>query len=110
MNNIKDLVSRLEAKQELDPELEEARLKSQKELVEINGREKFFDLRDKWSNWIIVWISAFIIFHIAITILVGCGALDFKDHQWLLPSIIIENFLQVIGMGYVIVNFLYPSK
>ena len=45
MNNIKDLVVRVEsAKQESDPELEALKLQAKKELIELNGREKFFTL------------------------------------------------------------------
>lgn len=111
MENIKDLVARVEnTKQEFDPELEEAQLRSKKELVEIDGREKFFDLRGRWSWCIIGWISTFILFHISITFFLGFGLISFKDNSWFLPSLIIENFLQIIGMGYIVVQFLYPKS
>jgi hypothetical protein len=55
------------------------------------------------------WISSFIIFHIALTVAVGLGWLDFLEYQWLIPLITVENFLQIVGMGYVVVRFLYPS-
>ncbi len=38
----------------------------------------------------------------------GLGYINFEKDQWFLPSLIIENFLQIIGMGYIVVNFLYP--
>lgn len=55
------------------------------------------------------WISSFLIFHVGLTIAVGLGRLDFLRYQWLIPLITVENFLQVVGMGYVVVRFLYPS-
>ena len=111
-NNLEEIVSRISVtKQEDDLELSISIVEARKELVELEGRAKFFALRDRWSFWIIAWISVFILFHVTLTILVGLGKLNFQNHEWLLPSIITENFLQIIGMGYIIVRFLYqPSK
>jgi len=110
-SNLQDLVNRVQDKQEDDADLSQLKNEALREEIELNGRKKFFELRDKWSWSIITWISVFIIFHIVITVLVGCKVLDFQNHEWLLPSIIAENFLQIIGMGYIIVRFLYqPSK
>lgn len=77
-------------------------LQIQKELVEIDGRVKFFDLRGRWSWCIIIWISTFIVFHISITFFLGFGLISFKENSWFLPSLIIENFLQILGMGYIV--------
>ena len=102
------IVSRIRVKEEHDDELSESKLEARKELIELEGRTKFFLLRDRWSHWIIVWISVFIAFHIALTVSIGLKWLDFQTHVWLVPSIIMENFLQVVGMGYVVIKFLYP--
>jgi hypothetical protein len=110
-SNLQDLVNRVQDKQEEDGDLSQLKNEALREEIELNGRKKFFELRDKWSWSIIAWISIFIAFHITITVLVGCGVLNFEKHEWLLPSIIAENFLQIVGMGYIIVRFLYqPSK
>jgi hypothetical protein len=108
MGEIKNLVLKVQSsKQELDPELEEAKIKAKKELIELDGRKQFFTLRSHWSVCIIIWISIFILFHISIAIFLGLGLLDFEKNRWFLPSLIIENFLQIIGMGYVVVKFLF---
>jgi hypothetical protein len=80
-----------------------------RERVELDGRSAFFKLRKHWSAALMIWISSFIIFHIAITVAVGLGALDFIEYQWPIPLITVENFLQIVGMGYVVVRFLYPN-
>ena len=95
---------------EADSNVSQQYTNSTKEHVELDGRKRFFDLRDKWSGWIVTWISAFILFHIAVTFGIGFKWLDFQTHVWLLPGIIIENFLQVVGMGYVVIKFLYPEE
>lgn len=56
------------------------------------------------------WISCFLLFHIGLTVAVGVGRLDFQQYQWLIPLITVENFLQIVGMGYVVVRFLYPGR
>jgi len=111
-NNIKDLLVRIEStKQEFDPEeLEASRLEAKKELIELNGKRQFFILRNQWSICIIIWISIFILFHISITYFLGFGLISFAENQWFLPSLLLENFLQIIGMGYIVVNFLYPKQ
>lgn len=48
-----------------------------------------------------------LLFHIVITFLVGAKLLDFTTHSWLMPMVISENFLQIVGMGYVVVKFFY---
>ncbi len=111
IRNIKDLVASIEStKQEFDPDLEALKIEARKELIELDGRKQFFTLRSHWSICIIVWITIFILFHISITFFLGFGLIDFKENQWFLPSLLIENFLQIIGMGYIVVNFLYPKS
>jgi len=106
----KIIISRIKSKDDNDSDLSRLKISAQKELIELDGRKRFFNLRDKWSNCIIVWITSFILFHIGITIGVGTGKLDFHGNDLLLPSIIIENFLQIVGMGYVVIKFLYPPS
>ena len=79
------------------------------ERVELDGRRAFFKLRRHWSVALMGWISVFIGFHIALTMGVELGWLDFLEYQWLIPLITVENFLQIVGMGYVVVRFLYPA-
>lgn len=79
------------------------------ERVELDGRKSFFDLRKNWSCWIIAWISILILFNIALTGLVGYGVLDFANYQWFITAITVETFLQIVGMGYIAVRFLFSN-
>lgn len=92
------------------PELGSRLSIADRERVELDGRPAFFELRRHWSAALMIWISSFIAFHVGITIAVGLGCLDFLEYQWLIPLITVENFLQIVGMGYVVVRFLYPSE
>jgi hypothetical protein len=77
------------------------------EKIELDGREQFFSLRGTWSKWLIFWISAILLFQGSLTVAVGLGHLDFLEYKWFLPMVIGQSFLQIIGMGVVIVKFLY---
>jgi predicted CDP-diglyceride synthetase/phosphatidate cytidylyltransferase len=83
--------------------------RARKERIELDGREAFFRMRSQWSWVLIIWISVFITFHITLTFLVGAGVLNFEKYVWLIPTITGENFLQIVGMGYIVVKFLYPE-
>jgi hypothetical protein len=94
----------------VDPDLKPDACAADRERVELDGRKAFFELRQQWSRAVMAWISCFLLFHIALTVAVGLGRLDFLQYQWLIPLITVENFLQIVGMGYVVVRFLYPGR
>jgi|GEM_PF-1808764 len=81
-----------------------------RELIELQGRKQFFDLRGLWSWWLIAWITGLLIFHVLLTVSIGLKKLDFETYQWFLPMVVLQNFLQIVGMGYIIVKFLYPGS
>lgn len=84
-------------------------LTSQKELVEIQGKRQFYRLQFVWSIAIISWISVIIIFHLFLTAMIGLNTWNFLNSQKFLYGIIIENFLQIVGMAFIIVKFLHPK-
>jgi hypothetical protein len=96
--------------EEVDLDLRSDVCAADRERVELDGRKAFFKLRQQWSRAVMAWISCFLLFHIALTVAVGLRWLDFIQYQWLIPLITVENFLQIVGMGYVVVRFLYPGK
>jgi hypothetical protein len=91
------------------PSLAGSEYKSKLEQVEVDNQTLLVTLRGRWSKWLIGWITALISFQIILTGLVGVKWFDFTGHQYFLPLVIGQNVVQVVGMGYVIVKFLYPS-
>lgn len=81
--------------------------KARAEFVELQGRSQFFSLRGKWSWCLVIWITAILLFQGCLTVAVGLKVLDFLQYKWFLPLIIGQSFLQIIGMGVIIVKFLY---
>ena len=78
--------------------------------IELESRRKIIAMRSKWSWTIIVWISVLILFHIVVTILVGCNVLDFSKQKFLIQTVIGTNFLEIVGMGVIVIKFLYPAS
>jgi hypothetical protein len=78
--------------------------------IEAKGREDFFQLRIKWSNWIIGWITSLILFNCALAFFVGLGRLNFQDYKWFITAVTVETFLQIVGMGYIAVRFLFSHS
>lgn len=56
---------------DMSPAKERGVSAAEAEAVELDGRKKFFDLRQSWSNWIIGWITSLIIFNVVLTVFVG---------------------------------------
>lgn len=91
--------------QELDK-----RVKAVEDAVRVQGLREFFDLRKTWSSWIIAWISALILFNGCLAVFVGAGWLNYIDYEWFITAVTVETFLQVVGMGYVAVRFLFSDS
>ncbi len=86
-----------------------AAAKHEREAVETGGRREFFGLRNQWSRWIIIWISALILFNCALAVAVGLGRLDFLKYPWFITAVTVETFLQVIALGAIAVRFLFST-
>ncbi|MDP4011406.1 MAG: hypothetical protein Q8P72_04230 [Candidatus Roizmanbacteria bacterium] len=78
--------------------------------IDNDGRENYYKLRMGWSKFIGIVLSFSIAFQIIVTFMVGAKALSFEENQILINLIMGENFLQIIGLVYVIINFLYPKN
>ena len=78
------------------------------EEIENKALQEFYDLRKKWSNWIIIWIAGLLLFHIVIVFLVGFGILEFDIH--FIQTLLIGDFIEITGMGFVVVKFLNSHK
>ena len=93
----------------LKDEREEAKEESDEAKHHIDGVRKFYNMRTKWSWFLLGCIAALLLFHIGLTIGIGVGVLDFSKYQWFLPLVIVENFAQIITLAVVVVKFLFSE-
>jgi hypothetical protein len=91
-------------------DFQQSEIAARSQKIEEDGKEQFFQLRKIWSYWLIGWITASLLFQWFATGLIGLGFLDFTQYKWLATAIFGENFIQIVGMGYLIIKFLYPSS
>lgn len=81
-----------------------------REFVETQALSDYYDLRKRWSNVLIGFVSVMLLFQMYLTIAIGKGWLVFKDYQYLISLIVGENFLQIVSMCIMVVAFLFPKN
>lgn len=81
------------------------------EEVELNGRLRFFKLRDRWSTWLIIWISFLTFINALVVLLLGYHYINFGGaYEWeVLDGILIANYIEMLGMGAIVVTFLFKK-
>jgi len=75
--------------------------------IHADGLEGFYDLRKKWSSWMIFWITFIITSVLVMSFLVGCSAFTFKNEQIFVQWLFGTTCVEIIGMGVLIVKFLF---
>ena len=50
-----------------------------------------------------------IAFSLIVTICVGTGILDYSRYEWFIIAVLVQTFLQIIGIGYVAVRLLFSD-
>lgn len=99
-----------ESEEDEDPGKSSELTDAAKRAVEVIGRRKYFDLRDRWSSWIIGWITSLIAFNSLVAILVGMGCLDYSEYEWFITAVLVQTFLQIVGLGAVAVAYLFKDN
>ncbi len=54
-------------------------------------------------------IGSIIGFQMLILLLVGTNILDFRDYDWLLPALLIQNLVQIVGLAVYAVRSLFSD-
>ena len=81
-----------------------------KELIENQGRHDFYSLRKSWSRFLMFSLFAMLAFQMGLTVLIGTGHLDFTKYPVLISLVVGENFVQIIGMCVLVVQFLFQDS
>ena len=92
-----------------DPHKDLAEAEAELARTNVRGRQDFFELRKRWSTAIMCWISVLVCFNIALSVALGLGHLDFAGYDWFVTAVTVETFLQVVGLGFVAVRYLFSD-
>lgn len=84
-------------------------LEAERYQIDTRGLEQYYKLQNGWS-----WVAGTLLFtmviaQIAILALVGGGRLNFKEYGVTLNMFMGQSFLQIVGIAYIIVKFLFPQ-
>jgi hypothetical protein len=76
-----------------------------------HGWEDYYKLRKHWSRAIMFcFLPTVIVFQIVLVSSVGLGGWRFTGNAVFLNTIAGELFMQIAGMGYIVVKFLFQPK
>lgn len=86
-------------------------LKSQQLYSEIKAEalKDVVDMRYRWSDWILKIIIIVTFFDIFIVLMIGFRLMKF-DAGYIVPIIIGESLIKIIGLALVVVKFLFDEK
>lgn len=80
------------------------------DLVDANDKANNTALRTSWSKYF-QWVLFFmILFQCALVTEIGLGVLNYEKYQTFLHAVVIENFLQMLGAGLIIVRYLFKEE
>ncbi|UWQ52740.1 hypothetical protein [Leisingera caerulea] len=84
-------------------------LESQTGYAHLQGIRDHYKHKGRWSNFLIFAIGGMLVFQSILLWRVGMGKLDFKDYDWLLPALLVQNLGQVIGLAVFAVKYLFSD-
>lgn len=66
-------------------------------------------MRGIWSLGLLILIGGIILLNYVFVFFMGFHWLEF-DNQWVFPIFIGQSILQIVGMGFIVVQFLFDHK
>lgn len=86
-----------------------AKLNYDKENNELKGKRFYYWLRNTWAVFLALVLIASIAFQFWLTYEVGQGHLSFEKYPWLIQIVLSANFVEIVGLCFVVVKFLFPA-
>jgi hypothetical protein len=76
----------------------------------VQGQKFYYILRNIWGVLLAIVLVISIGFQYYLAYHIGKGYLNFKEYKEFLGIITGGNFVQVLGLCYIVVNYLFPKK
>jgi hypothetical protein len=94
-----------------EPTVDEERLADADRIkVHTAGWVSFYQLRATWSPFLMGMLIASALFQAVLVVAVGLGRWEFKGQEVFLNTVAAQLFLQIAGMGYIVVRCLFPAR
>jgi hypothetical protein len=84
-------------------------VKTELDYAHLEGIRDHYKHKGKWSTFLILAVAGMLLFQSFLLLEVGLGRLDFKDYEWLLPALLVQNLGQVIGLAVYAVKYLFSD-
>lgn len=95
---------------EVEREFSQAAVRSEVEWAHLKGLQDHYWHKGNWSWFLMLIMSAMIVFQSVLLGLVGLGVWDFSKYEWLLPALLVQNLGQIIALAFVVVRSLFRDQ
>lgn len=85
-------------------------MSSEEEKIHLDGISAFYMQRKYWSYFIMGAIAVIIVFDITLTAFVGCNILNYEKYSWFLEMVIGKTTLEIFGLAFLVVKFLFDKR
>jgi len=85
-------------------------LKLRQENAHLSGLIDHYKHKKRWSTFLGFLLFCMIVFQFYLLRQVGMGIWDFTQYKWLLPTLLVQNLGQIIGLAYVVVKSLFKDQ
>jgi hypothetical protein len=87
----------------------QASIEGSKKYEHLRGLAAHYRHKRYWSIFIMGVIASMVVFQFVLLGMVGAGTWGFKDYQWLLPALMVQNLTSIIGLALIVVKELFKK-
>lgn len=77
--------------------------------IKLEGLKTYYEMRKVWGDFLKKCLAIILAFNILLVIFVGLGFLKYTD-DWFLRIVLTTNLADIIGLVYLVVNFLFSNQ
>ncbi|PWB81529.1 MAG: hypothetical protein C3F11_14955 [Methylocystaceae bacterium] len=84
-------------------------LEGEREYAHLRGLVDHYKHKGRWS-WFLIALMAFMVgFQSLLLSLVGAGIWSFEKYSWLIPTLLVQNLAQIVGLAVFVVKSLFKD-
>lgn len=88
---------------------EQQSISQQVQYAHLQGIIDHYKHKGAWSSFLMIAVAGMVLFQMFLLCEVGLGRLDFREYEWLLPALLVQNLGQVIGLAVYAVKYLFSD-
>jgi hypothetical protein len=88
---------------------QQAQIDSARQYEHLLGLQRHYRHKSQWSYFLMAMMFGMLAFQSVLLGLVGSAEWDFKDYEWLLPALLVQNLAQIAGLCVIVVKALFSD-